>query len=62
MKRAEVDFFVALPVARVVDHAMPIVEVVISPSKAGHECSRSIAASRATLRRPELREQVEQLQ
>ena len=40
-------------------HAMPIVEVVISPSKAGHECSRNVDASRAALRRPEVREQIE---
>ena len=31
----------------------------ISPSKAGHECSRSVDASRAALRRPEVREQIE---
>ena len=30
-----------------------------SPSKAGHECSRSVDASRAALRRPEVREQIE---
>ena len=29
---------------------------VISPSKARHECSRSVDASRAALRRPEVRE------
>ena len=41
------------------DHAMPVVELVISPSKAGHKCSRSIDASRADLRRPEVDEQIE---
>ena len=38
---------------------MPVVEVVISPSKASHECSRSVDASRVALRRPEVREQIE---
>ena len=43
-----------------VDHAMPVVELVISPSKDNHERSRSIDAFRAALRRPEVREQIEQ--
>ena len=59
VKRAEVETAVALPGSGSFDHAMPIVEVVISPSKAGHECSRSVDASRAALRRPEVREQIE---
>ena len=50
---------VALPGSGSFDHAMPIVEVVISPSKVGHECSRSVDASRAALRQPEVREQIE---
>ena len=50
----------AFPEVGAVDHAMPIVEVVISPSKVGHEFPRSIAASRAVLRRAELRELREQ--
>ena len=52
MKPAEVETSVALPGTRAVDHAMLVVELVISLSKAGHECSRSIDASRAALRRP----------
>ena len=61
VKRAEVETSVALPRTRAVDHAVPVVELVISPSLAGHECSRSIDASRALLRRPEVREQIEHL-
>ena len=48
----------ALPGSGSFDHALPIVEVVISPSKASHECSRSVDASRAALRRPEVPEQI----
>ena len=59
MKRAEVETSVALPGTGAVDHAMPVMELVISASKAGHECSRSIDASRAALRRPKVREQIE---
>ena len=59
VKRAEVETAVALPGSGSFDRAMHIVEVVISPSKAGHECSRNADASRATLRRPEVREQIE---
>ena len=59
VRRVEVEAAVALPGSGSFDHAMPSVEVVISPSKAGHECSRSVDASRAALRRPEVREQIE---
>ena len=52
VKRAEVETAVALPGRVSFDHAMPVVEVVISPSKASHECSRSVDASRVALRRP----------
>ena len=48
-----------VPLAAGCDHAMPVVELVISPSKAGHECSTSIDASRADLRRPEIDEHIE---
>ena len=61
VKRADVETAVALPVNGAFDHAMPVVEVVISPSKASHGCSRSVDASRAALRRPEVREQIELL-
>ena len=53
VKRAEVETAVALSGNGSFGHAMPIVQVVISPSKAGHECSRSVDASRAALRQPE---------
>ena len=53
VKRAEVETAVALSGNGSFGHAMSIVEVVISPSKAGHECSRSVDASRAALRQPE---------
>ena len=59
MKRAEVETSVALPGTGAVDHAMPVLELVISPSKVSHECSRRIDASRTALRRPEVREQIE---
>ena len=59
VKRAEVETALALPGSGSSDHAMSIVEVVTSRSKAGHECSRSVDASRAALRRPEDREQME---
>ena len=59
VKWAEVETAVALPGSGSFDPAMPIVEVVISPSKAGHECSRSAYASRAALRRPDVCEQIE---
>ena len=48
VKPAEVETSVALPGRSM----MLVVELVISLSKAGHECSRSIDASRAALRRP----------
>ena len=50
VKRAEVETAVALPGSGAVHCAMPVVELVISPSNAGHECSRSINAFRAALR------------
>ena len=59
MEWAEVETAVALPGSGAFDHAVPFVEVVISPSKASHECSRSVDASRAALRRREVREQIE---
>ena len=59
VKRAEVETAAALPGSGSFDHAMPIVEVVILPLKTGHECSRSVDASRAALRRPEVCEQIE---
>ena len=49
----------ALPGSGSFDPVMPVVEMVFSLSKAGHECSRSVDASRAALRRPEVREQIE---
>ena len=58
VQRAEVKTALALPGSGSFDHAMPIVELVILPSKAGHECTRSVDASRAALRRPEVREQI----
>ena len=54
VKRVEVETAVALPGSGTVDH------LVILPSRAGHECSRSIDASRAAPQRPEVREQIKQ--
>ena len=59
VKRAEVETAVALPASGAVDHAMLVVELVVWPSRAGHECSRSIDASRAALRRSEVRQHIE---